>query len=217
MMLAMRPAALPAEGEGARVIPISDRVLFDRHRRGDPAAFAALVQAFRARVFGYLTRCGVATVDRDDLFQEVFLRVHRAGAAPGESADDHVPTHGALAPWIMTVTVNVVRSHFRKTSVRSIVALDGAQSERAASGDRGPESALAIKQTTAWLEIAIQQLPLEQREALVLCAVEGLELADAAGALGVPEGTVKTRLRRARMALAESRTRLAVRAEREEA
>ncbi len=64
---------------------------------------------------------------------------------------------------------------------------------------------------------AILKLPLEQREALVLCAVEGLELADAAEALGVPGDTVKTRLRRARMSLAEARSRLAVRAEREEA
>jgi RNA polymerase sigma-70 factor (ECF subfamily) len=211
MMLAMRPAAETGEGEGARVIPISDRVLFDRHRRGDRAAFPALVGEFRARVFGYLTRCGVALADRDDLFQEVFLRVHRAGSS-GETA---APS-GALAPWIMTITVNVVRSHFRKLSVRNVVALHADPDDGVASADRGPESALAAKQTTVWLEEAMLKLPLEQREALVLCAVEGLELADAAEALGVPSETVKTRVRRARIALAEARSRLAVRADREE-
>lgn len=222
MMLAMRPAAETGDGEGARVIPISDRVLYDRHRRGDRAAFPALVGAFRARVFGYLTRCGVPPVDRDDLFQEVFLRIHRAGSSesPATSGDgrdnDPQAPSGALAPWIMTITVNVVRSHFRKASVRSVVALDAAPGDGVASADRGPESALSAKQTTAWLEDAMLRLPLEQREALVLCAVEGLELADAAEALGVPGDTVKTRVRRARMALAEARSRLALRAEREE-
>jgi len=60
------------------------------------------------------------------------------------------------------------------------------------------------------------KLPLEQREALILCAVDGLELADAAEALDVSVDTVKTRLRRARLALVEARARLSVRAEREE-
>lgn len=52
------------------------------------------------------------------------------------------------------------------------------------------------------------RLPLEQREALILCAVDGLEVAEAAEALGIPIDTVKTRLRRARLALVEARTRL---------
>lgn len=219
MMLAMRPSAEGLGGEGARVIPISDRVLFDRHRRGDPDAFPALVGELRARVYGYLTRCGVPSADRDDLFQEVFLRVHRAGTgAQGEGSEAEAPAipSGALAPWIMTITVNVVRDHFRKASVRRVVALDATPDEGVASADRGPESALLAKQTTLWLEDAVLKLPLEQREALVLCAVEGLELADAAQALGVPTDTVKTRVRRARIALADARARLALRAEREE-
>ncbi len=213
MMLPMRRAPEQDDTEGARVIPISDRVLFERHRRGDPAAFPALLGALRARVFGYLTRCGVSAVDRDDLFQEVFLRVHRAGSSSGDDSD--AGPSGPLAPWVMTITVNVVRSHFRKASVRSVVTLEASPDEHAAT-DRGPESALAGKQTTAWLEQALLELPLEQREALLLCSVEGLELADAARALGAPLETVKTRLRRARVSLAEARSRLALRTEREE-
>ena len=224
MMLAMRPARDTGDEDGARVIPISDRILEGRHRRGDRDAFPALVTAFRARVFGYLTRCGVPPADRDDLFQDVFLRIHRAWSQPhgssgnsgeGDSFEEPSPS-GALAPWIMSITVNVVRSHFRKVTVRSVVQLDAAPGDAAASSDRGPERALAAKQTTAWLEEALSRLPLEQREALVLCAVEGLELADAAEALDVPIDTVKTRVRRARMALAEARSRLTLRAEREE-
>jgi RNA polymerase sigma-70 factor (ECF subfamily) len=236
MMPAM--AAQPAEEgperpEGARVIAMpaggvrkadatqscppssgkADRVLLERHRRGDPDAFAALMATFRAPVFGYLTRCGVATADRDDLFQEVFLRVHRAAGPDGTS---ELPT-GALAPWLFTIAVNLVRSHFRKAGVRKIMTLDGAAGETTASASASPERALESRRELAWLEDAMEKLPLEQREALVLSSIDGMELAEIATALEVPAETVKTRVRRARLALAEARVRANVRAEREEA
>ena len=188
-----------------RLGPISDRAAAVRPRHAEQTT--ALVGEFRARVFGYLTRCGVPFADREDLFQEVFLRVHRSEGQPEDA-----PT----APWIMAITVNVVRSHFRKVSVRSVVLLDANPDDGVASSDTGPERALSAKQAVAWLEAAMLKLPLEQREALILCAVDGLELADAAEALDVSVDTVKTRLRRARLALVEARARLSVRAEREE-
>ena len=224
MMPAMRAAEAEGEPEGARVIAISERVLFDRHRRGDPAAFPALVTAFRAPVFGYLTRCGVSPSDRDDLFQEVFLRVHRAGlpaqrlpvqGLPGQPEAEQAGPTGPFAPWLFTIAVNVVRSHFRKASVRGVFVLREDAAESTASPDRGPEAAAEVRQDVSWVEGALARLPLEQREALVLCAVEGLELADAAVALGVPVDTVKTRVRRARLALAEAKARLSLREERE--
>jgi len=199
--------------EGARVIAISERVLLERHRRGDPDAFPALVAAFRAPVFGYLTRCGVASADRDDLFQEVFLRVHRAAGPNGTS---ELPT-GPVAPWLFTIAVNLVRSHFRKTTVRKIMTLDDTAAEKTASASTAPDRALESRRDLAWLDAAMQKLPLEQREALVLSSIEGLELSEIATALEVPTDTVKTRVRRARLALAEARTRANVRAEREEA
>lgn len=116
----------------------------------------------------------------------------------------------------MTITVNVVRSHFRKASVRSVVALDERAGEDVASSVRGPESELAARQTVQWIERAVLALPLEQREALVLCAIEGMELSEAALALGAPVDTVKTRLRRARLALADARARQGMIESREE-
>ena len=196
---------------GARVIAISERVLLERHRRGDPDAFPALMAAFRAPVFGYLTRCGVATADRDDLFQEVFLRVHRAAGPNGTS---ELPT-GPVAPWLFTIAVNLVRSHYRKASVRKIMTLDGAAGETTASTNELPDRALESRRELAWLDAAMARLPLEQREALVLSTIEGLDIAEVAIALDVPADTVKTRVRRARLALAEARTRANVRGERE--
>jgi len=195
------------------VIAISERVLLERHRRGDPDAFPALVAAFRAPVFGYLTRCGVSAADRDDLFQEVFLRVHRAAGPDGTS---DLPT-GPVAPWLFTIAVNLVRSHFRKAGVRKIMTLDADAGSHTAASTTAPDRALESRRDLAWLEAAMQKLPLEQREALVLSSIDGLELAEIAAALEVPVDTVKTRVRRARLALAEARARAGVRAEREEA
>src|SRR5262245_53492967 len=87
--------AAEADGAGARVIPLGDRALLERHRGGDRAAFKELVAAFRAPVYGYLTRCGVNPSDRDDLFQEVFLRVHRAAT--------DAPPVGPVAPWLFAI------------------------------------------------------------------------------------------------------------------
>lgn len=147
------------------------------------------------------------------MFQEVFLRVHRAA---GPSGTSELPT-GPVAPWLFTIAVNLVRSHFRKATVRKGTTLEANAGEATASATESPERALDTRQKMAWLEAAIAKLPLEQREALVLSTVEGMELAEVAAALEVPVDTVKTRVRRARLALAEARARASIRAEREEA
>jgi RNA polymerase sigma-70 factor (ECF subfamily) len=223
-MLAMRRADDDETAEGARVIPISERLLFERYRGGEREAFAPLVHAWRARVFGYLTRCGVPAADRDDLFQEVFLRIHRAALrvpVTGHVADELAPSEeapesGSLVPWMMTITVNVVRSHFRKATVRSVVSLEERAGDDVPAPTRGPEAELTTRETAQWMERAIAALPLEQREALVLSAIDGMEIAEVARVVGAPAETVKTRVRRARLALADARARRALVAEREE-
>ncbi|MCZ6726116.1 MAG: hypothetical protein O7A98_02030, partial [Acidobacteria bacterium] len=54
---------------------VDERRLLLDHREGDDAAFAKLVAAYRAPVYGHLCRCGVPEPERDDLFQEIFLRL----------------------------------------------------------------------------------------------------------------------------------------------
>lgn len=195
---------MPGMGGAAEVTGTDAR---ERAAAADPPpSFPDLVASHKAPVYGYLARSGVAPADRDDLFQEIFLKVHGAlASAPPD----------AVAPWLFSIVVNTVRSHFRKARVRSIVKLDGAPDEDVATIEPGPEHALEARRTAAWLDAQIARLPLEQREALLLCAIEGLELKDAAEALGAPVETVKTRLRRARLALAEARAKVATREERE--
>ncbi|MGE0787705.1 MAG: RNA polymerase sigma factor [Sandaracinaceae bacterium] len=181
------------------MVPLSDRVLLERHARGDRDAFAQLMNIYASRVYGYLARAGVRPADRDDLFQDIFVKVHRASM-------QQLPD-GAVRPWLFAIAVNAVRDAHRKTKVRSIVSLDEraganepAKSSRADQIAEGDELA-------AFLDDQIERLPLEQREALLLVSVEGLDLEDAAAALEAPVNTVKTRVRRARLALAEAMAR----------
>lgn len=192
---------------GGTAIHLDEGQLLLRHRQGDADAFAELVQEYRKPVYSYLFRCGVPRGDRDDLFQEVFLKVHR-------SATSYRPDR-PLHPWIFTIVANTVRNHFRRRRVRRLIF--SRPSPRAGSenptgpaaiepvdprpgGDRQAES----RQATSFLSIEIRHLPIEQRQVLLLACVENLPLKEVARALDVPLNTVKTRLHRARRTLGDA-------------
>jgi RNA polymerase sigma-70 factor (ECF subfamily) len=208
-------AALAAEGgaadapPSAEVVPLSDRVLLTRHLRGDREAFAELVRAYAHSVYGYLARCGVRAPERDDLFQEVFVKVHRSLA---KGLPD-----GPVRPWLFAITVNTARDAFRRAKVRSVVTLEERAGDDVADELREdrPDRAAEARETASFLEREVMKLPLDQREVLVLVSIEGMSLAEAADAVGAPLDTAKTRLRRARLALAEAMKRQSMIAARE--
>jgi RNA polymerase sigma-70 factor (ECF subfamily) len=169
-----------------------------RHRDGDPEAFAALVADYRKPVYSYLIRCGVLAGDRDDLFQAVFLKIHRAAA----QYRPELPSH----PWIFTIVVNEVRSYLRRRRVRELV-FGGAAPREPEDPRPDGERAAEARETVAWLEDEIRLLPLAQREVLILVSLEGRALGEVAQALRLPLNTVKTHLRRARIALGEKLAR----------
>jgi RNA polymerase sigma-70 factor (ECF subfamily) len=172
------------------------------HRDGDSNTFGKLVQRYRRPVFGYLVRCGVPESDRDDLFQDIFIKIHQRA----DQYDEARPLH----PWLFTIVANTVRSYFSKQKLRSFFVWEPAPED---VKDPAPDSEAraSAKETAAWLERAIAALPLPQREVLVLATIESLPLKDIASILGMPVNTVKTHVRRARLRLVESyerRTRL---------
>ena len=176
---------------------MTDRVLLERHARGDEDAFTQLVKTYAHPIYGYLAASGVPATDREDLFQEVFVKVHRA-------VGRRMPA-GPVRPWLFRIAVNTARDHFRRRKVRSIVTLDERAGHDATDHDasRDPSLLAQARETAAFLDAHIARLPLAQREALLLCGVQGLALKDAAVALDAPVDTVKTRLRRARRTLAD--------------
>ncbi len=169
-----------------------ERRLVLRHREGDPEAFAALVEEYRAPVYSYLARCGVDADDRDDVFQEIFIKIHHAAAR----YDEHRPVH----PWIFTIVSNTARTYLRKRRVRQLVFAEGDGSEPADPRPDG-ERRTAAREAVGLLECEIRKLSLIQREVVLLAGVEKLALKEVAEVLGIPVNTVKTHLRRARLAL----------------
>jgi RNA polymerase sigma factor (sigma-70 family) len=192
--LASSELASDAPDERRDVVDLEERTWLARHRRGDASAFPALMAAYRRPVYSYLVRSGVATADRDDVFQVVFLRIHAAAG----SYDPARP----LAPWLFTIVANTVRNHLRDCSRADRPTLAQDDPPDPPDPNPGPERIASARQTLAWLDGALAALPPAQREVLLLIAIVGLRQQDVARALGMPLNTVKTHLRRARLALA---------------
>jgi RNA polymerase sigma-70 factor (ECF subfamily) len=189
----------PSQASQAAMIPEADlreRQLLPRHLGGDETAFAELLEAYRAPVYGLLVRNGIDEAARDDLFQEIFLKVHLAAAR-------YQPDR-PLKPWLFTIAVNTVRNHFRDAAGREPMVLTDKIEERLRDVGPNPARAAESRETAAWLEAALRFLPLPHRQALVLTCVEGMDQKEASIALGIPVGTVKTHVRRARIALARA-------------
>ena len=186
----MSPDAEPLE----TVVNLDERNWLARHCRGDRDAFAQLMNAYQSSVYGYLVRCGVPPASRDDVFQEIFVKIHLAAASYQPSRP--------LRPWLFTIAANSVRNHLRDEGRRR--GFGDASADSRPSGDQGPRALAEIDETIAWLERALPRLPLEQREVLLLGTVGGLRLQDIATLLNIPLNTVKTLTRRARMSLATS-------------
>ena len=201
MTVASSSLAIDSAEQQQDVVDLEERTWLTRHCRGDASAFPALLAAYRRPVFGYLVRSGVAEADRDDIFQSIFLKVHAA-------ADSYEPTR-PLGPLLFTIVANTVRNHFRAQAVpitavpiTTVPRDDPLDPLDPPDPNPGPEHIAEARETIAWLEEALLALPLVQRQVLLLVTIVGLRQQDAANSLNLPLNTVKTHLRRARLALA---------------
>jgi RNA polymerase sigma-70 factor (ECF subfamily) len=178
-----------------------EAALIERCVAGDERACADLVAAHQRTVFNLAFHL---LGDRDealDLSQEVFLRVFRTlSRFRGQSA---------VRTWIYRIVVNQARNRqrwWRRRRRADLVSLDDHLKrcgEIEATSEVLPDRLLASKETAARIWAAMEQLPFDQRTALVLREVDGLRYEEIAFSLDVAVGTVKSRLTRARQALRE--------------
>jgi RNA polymerase sigma-70 factor (ECF subfamily) len=176
-----------------------EAALIERCAAGDEIACAELVDEHQRMVFQLaLNLLG----DRDealDLSQEVFLRVFRT--------IHRFRGNSTLRTWIYRIAVNQARNRHRfwrrrhradQVSLDAHLALHG---DFPSHGEPGPDRVLAQKELAGQLQRALDNLPFDQRTAIVLREVDGLSYEEIAYSLGVAVGTVKSRLTRARQAL----------------
>lgn len=149
-----------------------------------------IVRLHLSTVFRVLRRAGVAVSDCDDVTQEVFLVVARriADVEPGKER-----------AFCVGVAVRKA-SDYRRSVGRRPRLVENVELE-AVSPSPNPEQATAISTQLTLLDTHLRQLSLEQQEVFILVAIEELSFDEAAHALGIPAGTVSSRLHRARAAL----------------
>ena len=196
---AMSAGELPLDVE-AVTGAACERELVALCRSGDPAAFARLVVLHEAMVFNLAGRLLGDVEEARDVAQEVFLQVYRQlGRFEGRSS---------LKTWIYRIVVNQCHNRRRFWHRRGrdkeetlderfeLPAGPGRDQWRAS-----PYEQARSRERARRVQGALLQLSFDQRSVLVLREVEGLSCEEVAAALGIPDGTVKSRLSRAREAL----------------
>jgi len=202
-MMNKQQSTQPESDQGG-VLDLTERNWLPRHCRGDEQAFEQLLLRYRSLVYNFLYRYGIEQHNRDDLFQDIFLKIH-------QSAPRYRPSE-PLRPWLVSIVLNTVRNFRRDRGRRKhfmahLKALSGNHPSATPvwqTHQPGVDEQVEQQSTVLWLERRITTLPERQREVLVLSTLKGLRMKDIAKVMALPENTVKTHLRRARMALAES-------------
>ena len=170
---------------------MSDADLFARSLT-DPHAFEDLVTSLGPRVHGYLARR--APQHADDLLSEVWLAAfqgrHRYDAARAE-----------VAAWVFGIARNVLLAHLRH---RRRVGTGGTLAESQVDDWEAVDRRLDAAGHAPALRRALAALPPEEREVLLLVAWEQLTPSEAAAALGIPAGTARSRLHRARTRITDA-------------
>ncbi|QGM45009.1 sigma-70 family RNA polymerase sigma factor [Methylocystis heyeri] len=164
-----------------------------RAAAGDSVAFARVVKAEQARVFGFLGRMGLDAVTSEDIAQEAFLRVWR-------SAKSFDPRLGAASTWILTIARNLALGHLG-AAARRRENFDEDEVLQAPCGAPRPDAVLEEKQRRARLAAALERLAPTERSLLAASYDEGLDLAAIAHLEGCSPGAAKLRLHRARLKL----------------
>jgi RNA polymerase sigma-70 factor, ECF subfamily len=153
--------------------------------RSDPGAFRELYEAYGPRVKAYMIRRGADAGTAEDLAQETLLTVWRKAAL--YSGD-----RGSMTTWVFAIARNLRIDRLRR-EVPWQELPEGRLAE--ASDEPLPDEAVAEKERQQRVQSALAALPPEQKEVVALAYLEGLSHSEIADRLGMPLGTVKSRMR----------------------
>lgn len=171
-----------AVSDTARLARLLERV--GRDRDGD--AFRALFDHFAPRVRGFLINRRVPPAQADDMAQDVMMAIWRR-------ASSYDVAKASPATWIYTIARNTHIDHYRK-SVRA-ARLDGDDPQFHPPEQPRPDDLYERSEASGSVADAMDALPDEQKQVLQLAFMEGLSHSEVADRLGLPLGTVKSRVR----------------------
>ncbi|GAC1448520.1 MAG: RNA polymerase sigma factor RpoE [Isosphaeraceae bacterium] len=177
-----------------------DQSLIDACRAGKTEAYGVLVRRYQDRLFATVLRLTDCAEDAQDLLQETFLRAYeKLGGFQGESA---------FFTWIYRIAVNLALSHRRRrrpaARLRDDTGGGGGQSDQIVDArECDPSLALERLERERLIQDALNSLASDHRAVVVLKEFDGLRYEEIALILGIPTGTVRSRLHRARLELRE--------------
>jgi RNA polymerase sigma factor (sigma-70 family) len=160
-------------------------------QQGDRRAFDGLVRAHQDRIYRHLLHMTGSREEALDLAQDTFIKAWQALPSWRPEARFHT--------WLYRIASNTALDALRRR--RTVEFVELTEDYDAPAHGPGPEMQLQAKQGIAALEVALARLTAEHRAIVLLREVEGLSYGEIADVLGIDEGTVKSRLGRARAAL----------------
>lgn len=173
---------------------LTDEQIFERYRDGEATALRTLIERHQSDLLRFLYRLLGDRAAAEDVFQDAFLQVHLSQAS--------FDTSRRFRPWLFTIAANKGRDYLRKKGRRHTVGLSAP-----ISGEDGatfvdlmeidipqPDRGVHDEERDARVQEALNQMPDSLREILLLAYFQRLSYAQIAEDLGIPLGTVKSRL-----------------------
>lgn len=179
-----------------------DQQLVERAQRGEKHAFELLVAKYQRKLARLLARFIRDPAEVEDVAQEAFIKAYRA--LPSFRGDS------AFYTWLYRIGINTAKNHLVSIGRRAptTTEFDSEEAEGFADGDQlrdinTPESLMMSKEIGNTINATMESLPEELRTAIQLREIEGLSYEEIASIMNCPIGTVRSRIFRAREAIAE--------------
>ncbi len=182
--------------------PLTPDSLIEQCLAGNQVAWELIVRQNWRKVFNVAYKFVGKHDEAEDLTQDIFLKIFKALASFDRRAN--------FQTWIISISRNLCIDHYRSVrKERQTIAREVDTADlQPASTDRGPYQAAEHQDLRGLLRQALQKLPLTLRTAVVLRDLQELSYQEIADRLGLPEGTVKSRINRGRIELAHQLRRL---------
>ncbi len=175
-----------------------DLELLKRCLTGDDSAWETLVRAHTRKVYNLCYRFTGRTQDAEDLTQEIFVKIF-------QTLKSFDAAQGAFTTWLNRVARNHLVDHYRRTKhdrATSSIEDELGTIEEKPSAEVEPVGQLELRERRELLQVGLDKLSPDLREAVVLRDLHDLDYQEIAQVLDVPSGTVKSRINRGRLELA---------------